>query len=425
MKKKVIIVAGMLIILVAVARVIYGSISGKGKTTYQFAEISRGDLESTITSSGSLSPVTTVQVGTQVSGTIARIYADFNDHVKKGQLLAVLDTLLLKTSLQDAQATLDKARAQWEQASADYKRNKQLFEDNLISDADFLPFQINLKLQQATVKSAEAALQRAERNLQYAYIYSPINGTIIQRNVEAGQTVAASLSAPTLFEIAEDLSKMEILAEVDESDIGLIKIGQQVRFDVQAYPDKKFQGAVRQIRLKPETISNVVTYTVVVNAANDEGLLLPGMTATVDFVIEQKKSVLLIPNAALRFQPSEEMLAEFRERKQKEFAALPDSVKENRKTRMENAGDFDNRQGGNNRSASNFRQVWYIDEEGRPAMEPLKIGMSDGTNTEILRSRNLKEGMQVIISSLQKDGASNKTNNNTNRGFGPGGPRPF
>lgn len=232
MKKRIIFGIFLLGALLFIGAIFFNSVKSNEKTQYQFAQIARGDLESTISSSGTLSPVTTVEVGTQVSGTISKIYADFNDQVKKGRLLAVLDTALLKASLQDVGANLDKARAQLEQAQADYNRNKNLFEENLISDADFLPFQINLKLQQAAVKSADAALQRAERNLKYAYIYSPINGTVIQRNVEEGQTVAASLAAPTLFEIAEDLSKMEILAEVDESDIGLIKVGQPVRFDV-------------------------------------------------------------------------------------------------------------------------------------------------------------------------------------------------
>lgn len=232
MKKRIIFGIFLLGALLFIGAIFFNSVKSNEKTQYQFAQIARGDLESTISSSGTLSPVTTVEVGTQVSGTISKIYADFNDQVKKGRLLAVLDTALLKASLQDVGANLDKARAQLEQAQADYNRNKNLFEENLISDADFLPFQINLKLQQAAVKSADAALQRAERNLKYVYIYSPINGTVIQRNVEEGQTVAASLAAPTLFEIAEDLSKMEILAEVDESDIGLIKVGQPVRFDV-------------------------------------------------------------------------------------------------------------------------------------------------------------------------------------------------
>jgi len=217
---------------------------------------------------------------------------------------------------------------------------------------------------------------------------------------------------------------MEILAEVDESDIGLIKIGQPVRFDVQAYPDKTFRGTVRQIRLKPQTISNVVTYTVVVNADNEENLLLPGMTATIDFVIEQKQDVLLIPNAALRFQAPEKMLAEFRERRQKELAALPDSLKERRMGRMGGGSGFGNRQGRSGRSASDFKQVWYLGEDGQPAMEPVRIGMSDGTNTEILRSRNLQEGMKVIISASQESTASTRQGSTPARNFTPG-PRPF
>ncbi len=424
MKKKMIFGGFGIVALAVIGGILLNSGRGSTEGQYQFAEITRGDLESTISSSGALSPVTTVQVGTQVSGTIDRIYADFNDRVKKGQLVAVLDTLLLKVAVLDARAALERAEAQLEEALANYNRNKQLFEDKLISDAEFLPFQITLKIQQAALKSARAVLQRAERNLQYAYIYSPINGTVIQRNVEAGQTVAASLSAPTLFEIAEDLSKMEILAEVDESDIGLIKIGQPVRFDVQAYPDKTFRGTVRQIRLKPQTISNVVTYTVVVNADNEENLLLPGMTATIDFVIEQKQDVLLIPNAALRFQAPEKMLAEFRERRQKELAALPDSLKERRMGRMGGGSGFGNRQGRSGRSASDFKQVWYLGEDGQPAMEPVRIGMSDGTNTEILRSRNLQEGMKVIISASQESTASTRQGSTPARNFTPG-PRPF
>lgn len=425
MNKKIIFSLILLIATLGIGGTILSSMNGNGESQYQFAEIVRGDLESTISSSGTLSPVTTVEVGTQVSGTIARIFVDFNDPVKKGQLLTVLDTVLLKASLLDAQATLEKARAQLEEALADYGRNKSLFEKELISEAEFLPFQINLKMQRASLKSATAALQRAEQNLKYAYIHSPINGTVIQRNVEAGQTVAASFSAPILFEIAEDLSQMEILAEVDESDIGLIKEGQAVRFDVQAYSDKTFSGTVRQIRLQPEIISNVVTYTVVVDAANEENLLLPGMTATVDFIIEQKKDALLVPNTALRFQPSEEMIAEFRERRQKEFAAFSDSVKERVSARMASGGGPGKRQAGSGRSAGNFKQICYLDKDGRLAMEPVRIGMSDGLNSEIVRSRTLEEGMQVIVGTELANMAVNKSINNSNKGFMPGRSRLF
>lgn len=426
MKKKILYIA-MLVVLFVIGRWAFSSLSGNDNTQYQFAEITRGDLESTISSSGTLSPVTTVEIGTQVSGTIAQVFVDYNDNVHKGQLLAVLDTVLLKSSVLDGQAGMEKAEAQLQDAQVNHQRNQELFERGFISEAEFQPFQINLKTQRANLKSAQAALQRAEQNLNYAVIRSPINGTVIERNVEAGQTVAASLSTPTLFIISEDLAKMEILVEVDESDIGLIKDGQSVRFDVQAYPDKIFTGTVRQIRLQPTTVSNVVNYTVVVDADNQENLLLPGMTATVDFITEQKKDVLLVSNTALRFQPSEEILAESQERRQKQFEALPDSLKEQRGMQKGSRGVFASRQRGNGASsvaASNDRkQVWYLDERGELAMEPVMIGMSDGSKSEIVMSRNLGEGMQVIYGKSQNNQQNNSGSANRTLATPPG--RPF
>ncbi|MCB9068202.1 MAG: efflux RND transporter periplasmic adaptor subunit [Calditrichae bacterium] len=424
MKRKIIIGAILLILLAAAGSASFGFFTKKAKTEYLFAEITRGNLESTISSTGTLSPVTTVEVGTQVSGTLAHIYADFNDEVRRGQLLAVIDTVNLKTSVLTAKADLNRAQAQLDKAISDYNRNKPLFEKGFLAESEFLQYDINLKTQRAALVSSEANLQRAEQNLKYAFIYSPINGTVIQRNVEQGQTVAASLSAPTLFEIAEDLSKMEILAEVDESDIGTIKIGLPVRFEVQAYPDKIFNGSVRQVRLKPAVVSNVVTYTVVIDAPNDDNLLLPGMTATVDFVVEQKNDVLLVPNAALRFQPSEAEMTAFRERRQKEMEALPDSVRERRSGRGDGGnrgGDFGGR-GGNSarggRSGSDFKQVWFIDDAGNLAMAMMRAGSTDGSNTEIARSRSLEEGMKVITGT-----SSGTTETSTRRqqsgGFGP------
>ena len=391
MKKKIILGGIILIAIFIIGSTIIKSLNYENESQYEFTEISKGSLESTISSSGTLSPVTTVEVGTQVSGTIAQIFVDYNDQVKKGQLLAVLDTVLLKASVLDAQASLEKSEAELEKAVSDYNRNKLMFEKRIISEAEYLPYEFNLKSQKANLKSAQANLQRAEQNLKYAVIRSPISGTVISRSVEEGQTVAASLQAPVLFEIAEDLEKMEILTEVDESDIGLIKEGQTVRFDVQAYSDKIFEGIVRQIRMQPEVISNVVTYTVVVDAANDESLLLPGMTATVDFIIEEKNDVLLVPNTALRFQATEEMFAELREIKQKEFASLPDSVKENNKMKVRNSGRVSR-----NESANNFKQIWYLDKESNLMMEPVTTGMTDGINTEIVRSRFIEEGIQVV-----------------------------
>jgi len=425
MNRKVLIIVASVLAILVIAWVIYGTMHKNDEANYQFREITRGDLESTISATGTLSPVTTVEIGTQVSGTISRIYVDFNDQVKKGQCLAELDTVLLKTSVLDAQASMDKAQAQLEQAQADFERNKQLYEQKLISDAEFLPFQIALKMQKANLISARAALQRARRNLQYAVILSPISGTVIQRNVEAGQTVAASFSTPTLFKIAENLSQIEILAEVDEGDIGQIKVGQTVRFDVQAYPDKIFTGVVKQIRLEPTTISNVVTYTVVISAANEGNILLPGMTATIDFIIEQKNDVMLVPNIALRFQPDEKTQAEFRKNWQKTMASLPDSLRKRRRAQMENH-NFSrngNQQIGSSMTGSrrpkDLSQVWYLDQNHKLAMEMVRIGMSDGTNTEILRSKNLKEGMKVITG-METVNSTRTTLQNPRPGFGGG-----
>ncbi|MDZ7376394.1 MAG: efflux RND transporter periplasmic adaptor subunit [candidate division KSB1 bacterium] len=412
--KKILYSIGIIVLVVATGLIIFNAVSSKttnGK--FIFDKITRGDLINTVSSTGTINAVSTVEVGTQVSGIIDKLYVDFNDQVKKGQLLAVLDTVLLKTALMDAQANLEKAKAMLEQAQADYNRNLPLFEKGLISEAEFLPIKIQLKTQKANLTSAQAAFERAQRNLKYAFIHSPINGTVIQRNVEEGQTVAASFQAPVLFIIAEDLSKMEIHAQVDESDIGMIKTGQRVTFTVQAYPDKTFHGTVRQIRLQPTTIQNVVNYTVVIDAANNENLLLPGMTATVDFIVEERKNVLLVPNAALRFQPSEQMMQAFFNEAKKRFESAPDSVK-NKMPRMG---------GPNSRQArpKDAGTVWYLDENNKLVMAPFKAGITDGKLTEVVMSRDLKEGMQVIVGLT--GGNEKKTTSSTQRNFGP--PRPF
>jgi HlyD family secretion protein len=429
MKKKVLISIIAVAILLILVRVIYSKFAGNGDIQYQFGETTRGSLETTISSSGILSPVTTVEVGTQVSGTIASLFVDFNDQVKKGQLLAVLDTVLLKASVLDAQATVEKAEAQLEEAQADYERNKPLYEKEMLSEAEFLPYSINLKTQKANQKIVHASLQRAERNLKYAVIRAPISGTVTLRNVEEGQTVAASFSTPTLFKIAEDLAQMEILADVDESDIGQIKEGQSVRFDVQAYPDKIFTGMVKQIRLEPKTVSNVVTYTVVIRASNEEKILLPGMTATVDFITEQKNNVLLVPNTALRFQPNEKTITEFRKARQKEYDALPDSTREKRSAQMRNTASTEERQTGSGSSgfqkAKDSGQVWYLDQNGKLAMDIVRTGMSDGTRTEIVRSRNVKEGMKVITGIQTSAQAKMNSDRDSGPSFGARRPRPF
>jgi HlyD family secretion protein len=245
--------------------------------------------------------------------------------------------------------------------------------------------------------------------LNYAFIYSPIDGIIINRNIEMGQTVAASFSTPTLFTIAADLSKMRILAAVDESDIGQIKNGQKVKFTVQAYSEKEFNGKVEQVRLEPNTVQNVVNYTVVVSADNSEGLLLPGMTATVDFYTEEKENVLLMPSTAVKFKPTQEMMTEFTKTMQEEFKNIPDSIK----SRMNRIQNGSSRFGGgmppppgmgggppggfSATSTSAMATVWFIGDNGKLRMSLITTGSTDGKNTEIVTSMGLKEGTKIII----------------------------
>jgi HlyD family secretion protein len=384
MKKKIII--GAIILVALLVSGYYLFFAGDKKTQqYTFAQISRGTISQTITATGTLQAVTTVDIGTQVSGKITKLYVDFNDHVRKGQLLAVIDTTNLITQVHDGRSNLEKAKANYHQAQVTDEKNKVLYQKNYISELDYLTSQTNVEGALADMKAAQSALDRAITNLGYAYIYAPISGIIQNRAVEAGQTVAASLSAPTLFTIAEDLEQMEILANIDESDIGQIALGQKVDFSVQAYPDKKFWGTVVQKRINSAVVSNVVNYTVVVKADNKDHFLLPGMTATMDFYIQVRDSVLIVPNAALRFTPTDDQLAEYTKEAAKQNGGKADTLKKG----------TGNRSGGK-ATKSQFGRLWYIDQNGKLQMSPIVLGITDGKNTEIVRGRNLKEGMNVI-----------------------------
>jgi HlyD family secretion protein len=397
MKKLVVI-----LVLIAVAVGAYFFVAARekenGETTFTTVKLTKGTLENTVSSTGTLSAIGTVEVGTQVSGTLKQVLVDFNDHVKKDQLLAVLDKRVLKSAVQEAKASLMKARAQEELAQADFKRSKRLYDNKMVSEQEFVQGKTNLATAKASVISAETSLNRAETNLNYADIRSPIDGTIIQRNVEPGQTVAASFSTPTLFLVAADLSKMEIQALVDESDIGQIRLNQSVRFTVEAYPDKSFSGMVKQIRLQPSTVNNVVNYTVIVNADNPDHLLLPGMTATVDFIAQHLENVLLIPNAALRFKPTE---------------AMQSAMREQMKKRMANSGGGQRMRPGNNSGSApptarhdrrrDFKMIWILGEDGKPEMSGFVPGPTDGKFTAVKRSRRLKEGIEVIVGLNQKN----------------------
>jgi len=273
------------------------------KPRYRTETVQRGDIKVQVTATGNLQAVTTVLVGSQVSGTISALFADFNDRVRNGQVLAQLDPTFLKAQVAQSRADLQRTDVQVTQAARDSARVFPLLSEGMISVADIDVARTALDQARASRASAAAALDRAETNLRYATVHSPIDGVVISRDVDVGQTVAASLSAPTLFTIANDLQKMQLEVAVDEADIGMVKGGQQATFSVDAYPTDQFHGVVHQIRLAPETVQNVVTYTVVILVENADEKLLPGMTANVSILVDQALDVLKVPAMALRFRP--------------------------------------------------------------------------------------------------------------------------
>ena len=396
MSKIKITAAATAVILAAGTAWFYQRADGKEAPAYRTAPVTRASLKSTVSATGSLQAVRTVQVGTQVSGQVAKIYVDFNDRVKKGQLLARIDPTLQEQAVEDAQAQLERAQATLTQAQDDYNRNKQLLDAKVITPSEFSTVQSNFSVQQATVKSANIALDRARQNLAYTSIYAPIDGVIVERNVDVGQTVAASLSAPQLFLIANDLSSMQILASVDESDIGLIKEQQPVQFTVQSYANQTFSGVVQQVRLQSTTQDNVVNYTVVIAVKNETGKLLPGMTATVQFQTGAADNVLTVPNAALRIKPTAAMLAAAG------FSAQTGTPRDSTTAakRTTPAGSATGRTGQPRtpgaRSGSGG-MLWTLDAAGKVKPVRVRTGLSDGQKTEV-QGTALAEGTQVIVS---------------------------
>jgi HlyD family secretion protein len=423
MKKKMFFV--LLVIIAVLASVYFIFVKGGHKETeYTFGEVTKGNLKVVITSTGTLDAVSSVDVGTQVSGKISKLYADFNSEVKKGSLLAVLDTVTLAAQVRDAEISLSKAKAEHNQKTTIHERNKKLYEKSFLSELDFIQSKTDLESSLASLKAAESSVAKAKTNLDYAYIYAPISGKVTNRAVEEGQTVAASFSTPTLYTIAQDLSSMKIIANVDESDIGQIKEGQKVTFTVQAYSDKVFDGVVTQIRMKSTTSSNVVNYPVVVKANNNEKLLMPGMTATIDFYIDQRENVLLVPNTALKFEASEEIMAEIKNGMEKGNPSgingagagmpvggpPPDA----------NMGAADN----NSKNKTTVSKVFYKDSAGKIKMAMLKTGLTDGKNTEILDSKDIVLGMKLITGSVEEATATKKSSNVLNSQQGGGMPPP-
>lgn len=378
-----------LIILVLSFSGIFFVLKDNKKTPiYKTEKIIRGDITETITASGTVNPVTNISVGTQVSGTIKNIYVDFNSAVKKGQILAEIDPSLFEAQVEQARANLNNAKANLYNAQANsqriqsiinndyktYQRYKSLYEKNFIarSEVDLSESTYNAGKAQiagakaqidsakAQIAQAAAELKNKQTNLRYTKIISPVNGIVVSRNVDIGQTVAASFQTPTLFLVAQDLTRMQIDTNVAEADIGKIKVGQQVEYTLDGYPDETFKGKVKQIRIAPNVVQNVVTYNVVISVDNKDLKLKPGMTANVSIIASSKKGVLLAPNESLRFTPI--------------------------------MGD----------DTPKFKEqgIWILESE-KPKRLRIKTGISNGSFTEIT-SANVFEGLQVIIGKVDK-----------------------
>jgi HlyD family secretion protein len=306
MKIRTVIISLVVLAAVAGGYAVYQKRASKTNDPKYRTEVADvGTVAETVTATGTISAVTTVQVGSQVSGIISKIYVDFNSPVKKGQLLAELDPTPFQLQVQQRQADVTQATVQMRNAEVQYERSKRLIAEKLVPEADFDAARANFQGMQAQVAQAQAALKQSQTNLGYANIYSPIDGVVVARQYDIGQTVAASFQAPTLFTIAEDLTKMQVQADVDQSDISRVATGQTATFTVDAYPEQRFSGKISQIRLNATQNQNVITYPVIIDVANPDGRLKPKMTADVVVEVARVDNVLRVPNAALRFKPIE------------------------------------------------------------------------------------------------------------------------
>ena len=283
---------------------------GKKEERVRFVseKVVRTDIQTNVTATGTIEPVTSVTVGTQVSGIVAHLYVDYNSEVKKGQVIAELDKTNLISELNTAKANLTSQQSNYNYQKANYERYKTLYNKGLVSANDFESARLTYQQSQQQVNTAQENVRKAQTNLGYATITSPIDGVVLSKSVEEGQTVAASFSTPELFTIAQDLTNMQVIANIDEADIGNVKVGQRVSFTVDAFPDDTFQGSVKQVRQQPTTSSNVVTYEVVISAPNSDLKLKPGLTANVSIFTMERNNVLAVPSKALRFEPNEALL---------------------------------------------------------------------------------------------------------------------
>jgi len=415
MTKRLLIFVVLAVALVGGALFYYRLHNAEKKVTPVTAAVTRGDVIAKVDATGTLAAVTTVQVGSQVSGTIKALHADYNSEVKKGQVVAELDPSLFETQVEQARATLVKAQSDVDRAKVDVddsaakaRRAQELFDQKLISRNDVETAQATAMQAEASYKSAlaqvtqaRAALNQNQVNLDHTIIRAPIDGIVISRNVDVGQTVAASMSAPTLFVIAQDLAHMQVSASIDEADIGRIAQGQPVTFRVDAYPTQTFHGTVSQVRLEPKTDQNVVSYTTMVDVPNEDLKLKPGMTANVTVQIAMNENVLRVPNGSLRFSPTPEL-----------FAALGQEVPAAvatggaPRTTPGATGTAGGAAGGR-AAGGGFGRVWVM-RDGKLQQVRVRTGVTDGAMTAIVDG-DLKEGDQVVTGVTEPGATATKT----------------
>lgn len=308
-KKKIIITSVSGVIIIAIAAWMFLGSTPKDKVDFETAKVSTNQINNTVTATGTIEPVTKVEVGTQVSGIVDKLFVDYNSVVKKGQVLAELDKQTLESEFASKQSNMASCKTEYEYQLKNYKRTKTLHEKNLVSDTDYETAYYNYQKAKNSYDISKNDYKKAKTNLGYATIYSPIDGVVLSRSIEAGQTVAASFSTPTLFIIANDLKKMKVVANVDEADIGNVKTGQRVSFTVDAFPNDTFAGEVMEVRQEATTTNNVVTYEVVINAPNPDLKLKPGLTANVTIYTLERSNVVSVPSKALRFTPEAPLIS--------------------------------------------------------------------------------------------------------------------
>jgi HlyD family secretion protein len=464
MKKKVIWIIAALVIVTGATLGLTVFRKGKnGEIKYKTETIARGDIEALVVTSGTLNPIEIVDVGAQVSGKIEKLFADFNSPVTKGQIVAELDQEPLKMKIDQNEAnyksrlaSLERSKVSLGQAEKGYERAKALSAKALLSteeteaaEAAYLGAKSDLISAEASLAQAKSTLDLSKVDLAYAVIRAPVDGVIITRKVNVGQTLQSNYAAPVLFQVATDLTKMKVECSVDESDIGKVKEGQKVRFSVEAYPNENFNGVVQQVRFSPETVQNVVTYTTIVNVENPEKKLLPGMTATVSIIVGEAKNVLRVSSAALRFTPNlnaaelEKMMQEMRDRMiaQRQAqggqpgagapgAATPGAAPAAAGAQPTGQGGqtMTFRQGGMQggaegqagRARPQAPRVWIMDKDGKLKMSFLRTGVSDTSYSEIVRSE-LKEG-DVVITGTETSSARAANQPQMNQMMFMGGP---